>query len=217
MGSPQFPDVPNDPGVPPVNRDASNDSISGGSGNDVLGSNDDGGGDNLTANTLPGAWGIYDSSGNAVLVGDSFVSFDYANDWDVPAYPIENGGFQSYNKVQTPFDAKVTVSQGGTQADRTAFLAEANAIISDTNLYTVSMPEFSYPSVNMVHVDFARRSDKGVQLLLVAMYFKQIRQDAAAAFSNTQTPSGANTVNDGAVQPAAPSQTQAGAAIGGAS
>ena len=36
----------------------------------------------------------------------SVVDFAYKQDWTVSTYPVEEGGFQSYDKVQHPFDVR---------------------------------------------------------------------------------------------------------------
>src|ERR1035437_11025940 len=58
-------------------------------------------------------WGIYDVAGlKTVIEPDSFLGFDYRNETNISTYPIEQGGFASYNKVNTPFDARVKISKG---------------------------------------------------------------------------------------------------------
>ena len=44
----------------------------------------------------------------------SFVDFEYKQDWTISDYTVEQGGFQSYNKVQLAFDVRVRVASGGT-------------------------------------------------------------------------------------------------------
>lgn len=52
----------------------------------------------------------------------SVVDFEYKQDWNISTAPVENGGFQSYNKVQLPFDVRMRVAAGGDQANRTSLL-----------------------------------------------------------------------------------------------
>lgn len=58
-------------------------------------------------------WGIFNRYMVPLLVSDSVRAMDYRRGWTVPTYPIEAGGFASYNKVQMPIDTRVSFSNGG--------------------------------------------------------------------------------------------------------
>ena len=152
-------------------------------------------------------WGIF-LDGAPVLDYDSFVSFDYKQDYVISTYPVENGGFQSYDKVQLPFDVRVKVSAGGSIANRAAFLASIDAVIGDTNLYDVVTPEITYTSVNFTHRDVHRAAANGLGLLVVDLWMEEVRETGSTAFQNTQQPGEAGQVGGGNVQPVTPTQTQ---------
>lgn len=167
-------------------------------------------------------WGIVDSSGNTVVEGGNFVSLEYKQDWAIADYPIEDGGFESYDKVSLPFDARVVVSCGGPVADREAFLASIQAIAGDLKLYSIRMPEQTLSNVNVQHIDFSRRNDDGVGLLKVAIYLLEVRTNAQVGFSSTGTPAsptatkapaGQATQSNGTVQAQDPTSAQSSAAF----
>ena len=79
----------------------------------------DGPGVSETTSTVK--WGIFDSSGEPVIVGDSCLAFEYVRDSNVSKYPVEQGGFESYNKVQAPRGVKLTFTKGGTISDKATF------------------------------------------------------------------------------------------------
>ena len=54
-------------------------------------------------------WGIY-LNGVAVLSYDNQMSFGYKQDWKISTYPVEQGSFQSYDKVQLPFEVRMRVA-----------------------------------------------------------------------------------------------------------
>lgn len=145
-------------------------------------------------------WGIY-FGGAPVVIADNVVSMEYRQQWSISDFPVERGAFESYDKVQIPYDARVRFSAGGSTANRTAMLASIAAIAGDTNFYDVVTPEAVYLSCNIVHYDYSRRSNEGNGLLLVDIWLLEVRQAASAAMSNTQDPSGAAQVNGGTVQP----------------
>lgn len=144
-------------------------------------------------------WGIY-SGGAPVILSDNVVSFDYRQQFSISDFPVERGGFQSYDKVQIPFDARFRFTAGGSEANRTAFLASIAAVIGDLNLYTVVTPDAIYPSVNLTHYDYSRSARNGAGLITVDVWGLEVRETATAAMSSTQSPTSASQVNGGTVQ-----------------
>jgi len=193
-----FPNVPAYPGVPPLNRPP---------------------GDPLPLLTLITAdlvtaasdvtpqWGIF-LNGDPVVVADSVVAIEYKQQWLISDYPVEQGSFQTYNKVQVPFDVRVRFSAGGDLANRQALLDSIAAIAGDLNLYDVVTPEETYSNANITHYDYKRTNNQGLGLIQVDVYLEEVRTTATQSFTNTKSPSGANPVADGNVQPAAPTPDQ---------
>jgi hypothetical protein len=56
------------------------------------------------------------------------VEFDFDQDWTIADYPQEQGAFQSYDKVQMPFECRVRLACSGPPAQRQAFLNSIFAI-----------------------------------------------------------------------------------------
>ena len=152
-------------------------------------------------NSFASQWGIFDQDGNQVLQADSVISFDFKHEFEVSDFPIEDGGFTSYNKVAIPYQPRVVFSRGGTDADRTDFLLALEDLVADTNLYDVVTPEVTYPNANVRHYDYRRTSKEGVTLITANVWLEEIRVTVSSAFSNTKQPSGADTVDDGQIQP----------------
>lgn len=197
----EFPDVPDAPGVPPVLRDglppAPVDSALTADGPDI------------SSNVQGARWGVY-LNGALVLEPDSVVSFEFSHQFRVSNFPIEGGKFAAYNKVATPFDTRVQFAKGGNDEDRASFLAALDTTIRALDLYDVITPERTYTGVNLTRYDFKRTSSQGITLLLVDLQLEEIRVSAAATFTNSKSPAGADAVNDGAVQPTTPTPAQGG-------
>jgi hypothetical protein len=145
-------------------------------------------------------WGIF-SGGEPVVQADNVVSVAYNQDWSIADFNIEDGGFETYDKVDTPFNARVRFSSGGSQANRTALLNSIAAIAGDLNQYDVVTPEQVYSSANIQGYSLLRTSTNGVGLIIVEVKLLEIRIDATATFSNTQNPASSAKSNDGTVQP----------------
>lgn len=148
-------------------------------------------------------WGLFDSSGNSVIDADNLVSFEFAQDWTIADYQIEQGSFETYDKVQQPYNARLTFSRGGSEQARSDFLASVEAIVDDTNLYSVVTPEKTYVNANISHYDYKRTSSNGVGLLTITLYLMQVRADVTAQYTSTT----ASTAT-GATSPASATDVQ---------
>jgi hypothetical protein len=198
-----YPDVPNTPGVPPVNRNSTNQ----GETTQAKASGDSPA--VVSASAATSQWGLFDSSGVNVLNPDSvFALDDFMHEFRLSTFPVEEGSFGTYNKVATPFEGRFIMNKGGSLSDRTTFLETLEKIVADTNLYVLATPELSYPNVNMPRYRLRRRSDAGFQLISVEVSLQEIRVAAAPAFSTTQDPTAKAPVTTGAVQSVTPTGAQ---------
>jgi hypothetical protein len=159
----------------------------------------------LITDSFAPEWGIF-KDGQAVVASDNTVSFEYRQDWAVSDFPIERGAFGSYDKVNTPFNARIRASAGGSQANREAFLNSIVNIAGTLDLYDLVTPEQVYLSVNIEHYDYRRSAENGVGLIVADIWLLQIRETATAVFSQTaltqtKSPASADPVNSGTVQP----------------
>lgn len=204
-----FPNVPEYPGVPQLMRAgnaaiASNPviSITLGSIENIL----------ITALQQPPKWGIFDQDGNQLGVTGSSQStlsaisgtllgqltgsrapvlstFDlsYMRETRVSDFPIEAGSFASYNKVQMPANPVVTLILQGSSNDRTTLLYALEAACIGTDLYNVVTPDYIYDGYSIERFNYARRAQKGAELLIVEVSLKEIRQ-VTATLATAVTP-----------------------------
>lgn len=149
---------------------------------------------------LGSQWGIYDDSGAPALLPDSYLEVHFKNDERQAVYPMEEGSFATYNKVNTPFDCRVKMSIGSDIVGRTAFLAACDAMLKSTNLYTVITPERSYSNASVVNTMYGRTRRDGVTMIIVELWFQEVRTTALMLLPSTAQPDGADSVSDGQVQ-----------------
>lgn len=209
-----FPDVPNEAGVPTVARNTSNSGeydTATDSSSSTLGS----------PNQDAGKWGIYDSNGNLLGqtsngdsvdvddAGPSTYTFDYRKETTVSDFPVEEGSFASYNKVERPGTPSVTLIVTGTQEQRTAFLSDLDDACKSTDLYSVATPEQTYYSVNIESYSYSRSNAKGANAIIVDVSLKEIRTVTVtyttAPVNSPQDTSATPQVSGGIVQPVTPS------------
>lgn len=202
-----MPDIPNVPGVPALTNYAI--------GNFTLVTSDLIG--ILAGGLINNVWGIFLFGIPVLAAADSFVAFETKSDYSVPDYPVEQGSFQSYNKVALPREIRVTACCGGSEVRRQVFIDSIDLLIPNTFLYDVVTPERAYLNYNFTHSDMTRQAQRGVGLVTVNLYLTEIRQSAIAAFLQTAIPGIAGAVGLGNVQASAPAEAglPAGTQLGG--
>jgi hypothetical protein len=187
----------------------------------------------------PPAWGIFDQYGAPLLIGDSVIAIDYRREYRISDYPVEQGGFGSYDKVQEPYDVRVTIAVSGkgtvlsnlatggalgaiftgvdmAQINRQQFLQTMEAAAASLDLVQVLTPEASYSGLNIVHHDYRREARNGATLITVDIWLREVRITATSSFTSTQDPSGSSALSGGTVQSTSPTAAQAGIIGGGA-
>lgn len=119
-------------------------------------------------------WGLF-RGGRPVVTFDSFVGIDYRQGWTIADFPLEQGAFQSYDKVSLPFDVRVKFAAGGSMENREALLHSVAAISGTLDLYSVVTPEVAYNSVNVQHYDYRRTATNGNGLIVIELWLLEIR------------------------------------------
>jgi hypothetical protein len=154
-------------------------------------------------------WGIFTNDGFPRIVPDSIISLDYRREWRLSDYPIEEGSFEHYNKVNTPYEARVRMACSGLTSPRNLFLSILDGIADDLNTYTIVTPDAQYSNANITHYDYRRVRENGVSLLLVDIWLQEVRINVKTEFTSTKSPEGASTINTGSVQATTPTPSQA--------
>jgi hypothetical protein len=147
----------------------------------------------------PQPWGIY-WYGVPIVIADNVVEVSFHQDFRIATYPIENGGFISYNKVSMPFEARVRFSSGGNVLDRQLLIETIARIAGDTNKYAVVTPEKIYLDCNVVRQEYDRKASTA-GLVVVDVSLQEVRDAGASVFSSTQSPTDQPTQQGGVVQP----------------
>ncbi len=145
-------------------------------------------------------WGVFDPSGAPIADFDSLFAVGYQNDSKVSNYPLEQGAFSSYNKVETPFGVHVTLRCGGTQERRAQFLASIEYARRSLLLYTVVTPEFTYQNVNFTGLGVTRSTREGAGVIIAELTGEEVRQRANAAYSKPKDATGYDPSDLGQIQ-----------------
>lgn len=160
-----------------------------------------------SANNQTPTWGICDSSLNPVVTPDSILNFGQRNEARISNFPVQDGGFSSFNKVFLPFELSVGMSKGSDLAGREQFLSDIETVFRSYGLFTILTPEKTYTNCNVHRYEVGRRDSKAAYFLTdVEVFFTQIVQVSAqystttANTQNAQNPASVSPVNQGSVQ-----------------
>lgn len=151
-----------------------------------------------------------------VVEADSVLDFGYRNEVDIPDFPIQDGAFANYNRVNLPYEASVRLSKGGSEEARRNFLNQIDTIMNTTDLFQIITPEKTYENVNPIRFELIRRGAGGAFFLTeVDLYFREIRTvtqqytTTSLATQNARDPSASPVENRGTVNGERPAATPA--------
>lgn len=187
-----YPNVPNLPGVPALSR--SNNAQFVAAGLTILG-------EILPLGLFGQKWGIVANGGSAALTPDSFIDFEYREEAKIPIYPLQNGAFQSYNKVGLPYDIRLTVTcSGNGKMSKGAFIQGIDKLLTGLTLVDIVTPDATYKNTNLIHVDYRRDATNGATLLIAQLWFQWVRVVSNPTVPTAQ-PSGTPTSSFGQLSP----------------
>lgn len=202
-----FPNVPDSPGVPLIPRSPNFPPLAG-IGLGVLE------GIIWRSFQINSRWGIFDSQGRALgnpqnLILESIgigstlstASVEFSKETRVSDFPLEKGGFASYNKVELPAEPIVTLNISGSDSARQAFLNDIDKACKSTDLYDVVTPEITYKGYSIERYNYQRKSERGCTLLRVEIGLKEVRE-VSAQFTKAapKQPGAQPQVDNGKVQ-----------------
>lgn len=151
-----------------------------------------------------GAWTLLDAAGESAIAFTSFISIDYRNDGQALAYPVESGGFASYNKVATPLEIRVTLATQGSEADFEYILYSLDRFQAGTNRLAVATPAALYRSMTLESYSYRRTREAGAGMLVVELTLKEVREIRTmvtnTVISRPKNPSSSENSNTGKTQ-----------------
>lgn len=129
------------------------------------------------------AWGVFDDAGNQVLAPDTIQAFAFNNAYSISKFPIEKGSFTDINKVASPFESRVMMVKGGSDKERSDFLADVFDVLDSLDLFTIVTPECTFPNVNLVDMHYSKINRNGANMLSIDLQFEEIRLAPDAQYS----------------------------------
>lgn len=145
-------------------------------------------------------WGIVNEFGIPIVLADTVVSMNYDAGASISKYPVEQGSFNSYNKVNNPSMSTVQLSKGsGGATGRGLFLAQLEALIKSTLSFHIITPEYVYMNYQIVGINHARSAQDGATMITVNLDLEEVLEAKVKYdIEKVKAPSDANTVDGGA-------------------
>ena len=121
-------------------------------------------------------WTLIDSKGETALTFTAFIDLDSRTESQVSEYPIEEGGFASYNKTESPRELRVTLGIQGDNTDLEQSLIRLEEYRKKALLLIVSTPSRLYKSMTLESYSYKRTQDENAGKLIVELVLKEIRE-----------------------------------------
>lgn len=158
-------------------------------------------------NWIRGEWTVRDSSSRKPIGEfDTFIGYSAQKSSSVPTNQIEQGSFAAYNKINNPAEFSVTLAKSGSSTVLNNFLTALEAYADSTALVDIVLPFRVYRNVNITGLSHSITEGQAVNLLMVDLKLKEIKQTArryesvAMSASNVKNAGDADTVNKGRQQ-----------------
>lgn len=153
-------------------------------------------------------WAILDENGGIMLQPDTLGEFNVKGSSVIPNYPIEQGGFSSYNQVEKPYTIKLTgLVSGQGDLTRGQFLQTVFDLRRTLTLTTIVTPDATYSNNKLIDYSYSQRAEHGLTLLMVELMFQEVRSTATTKITVAQ-PSGQDKKKVGQVTTVAPTTQQ---------
>lgn len=161
------------------------------------------GGATLIRKIFGNQWGVFSQYGIPILLADTVFSVKYQNSSQIAQAPVEKGTFASYNKVQNPYQATVTMIKGGGDPTlRGAFIAQLDTLSKSTLLFHIITPEYVHINAAITGYEYARSPQDGARMIVANLYLEEVRE-AKVTYETKETanPEDSAQVDTGEQQP----------------
>lgn len=157
---------------------------------------------------IPGAnqgiWTILDESGQTAVTFTSFIDIDLRNEGQALSYPIEEGKFANYNKIQAPLDIRVTLAVQGTETDFEYVLQKLDEYQKEAVKLSVSTPAALYENLTLETFNYTRNRENNSGMLTVELHLIEVRevetQVTTTVITKPKNPTSSGNTNTGKTQ-----------------
>jgi hypothetical protein len=144
-------------------------------------------------------WAIYSAgTSDEAILADSFATIAVKGEARVSTFPVEQGAFSTYNKVQVPKSIRIQLTCMNKLMSRDDFLRQLDYMVSSIDKYDVATPDAFYEDMTASSYDYKRTSRDGATMLTVEVVFEEVRETGSATYSVTTSASQVNSTSPSA-------------------
>ena len=125
---------------------------------------------------LAPVWTLQNEGGGTAVDFDVFLGIDFAGDNQVAHEPIEQGGFASYNKQNTPKEITVELACTKMYFSQQPVLESIDKLASGVQKLSLVTPSSEYKNLNLESYTYRRTDDAGAGMLVVELKLVEIRE-----------------------------------------
>ncbi len=163
-------------------------------------------------------WQILDSTtGSIIITPDTVPRFEFKGSRQISDYPVEQGAFDTYNKVAEPYEIRMLMTCSGlnyaqsafnalglnigaSYMDRSDFIDSLEYMLDTTDTFSIVTPDKTYENANLVSFDYKKETRENAVMLVVNAVFHEVRQATGSLYTNSLSPS-VNSASPSAADP----------------
>ena len=119
---------------------------------------------------------LQNEGGGTAVDFDVFLGIDFSGDNQVAHEPIEQGGFASYNKQNTPKEISVELACTKMYFSQQPVLENIDKLAAGTQKLSLVTPSSEYKNLNLESYSYRRTEDAGAGMLVVELKLIEIRE-----------------------------------------
>jgi hypothetical protein len=125
-------------------------------------------------------WQLVDmESFEEVLTFQTFLDMDVKDEGKAVSAQVEEGSFASYNKTDSPLDAKVTLGLQGDDGELQSAIETLSDLRASTKLIGIVTPMMVCLDMTLEAFDYQLKRENGRGVLFVSLHLVEVRQVAA--------------------------------------
>lgn len=121
-------------------------------------------------------WTLQSEGGGTAVNFDVFLSMDFSGENQVAHEPIEQGGFASYNKQDSPKEIAVELACTGLYMTQQPVLETLDKLAASVQKLSLVTPAAEYKNLNLESYSYARKDDGGAGMLVVELKLVEVRE-----------------------------------------
>ena len=121
-------------------------------------------------------WTLQNEGGGTAVEFDVFIDMDFSGENQVAHEPIEQGGFASYNKQDSPKEITVTLACTKMYMSQQPVLENIDKLASGTQKLSLITPASEYKNLNIESYSYRRTEDAGAGMLAVELKLVEVRE-----------------------------------------